>query len=338
MPRAATIGDIGEWGFLRALLPRIAAAPSVAIGAGDDCAAVAAAGRRILLTTDALVEHVHFEQEWMSPRQLGRKAYLVNASDIAAMGGRPRFCLVSAAVPRELPARDLMDIERGIAAAAKATGASLVGGNLSRADELVLSVTLVGDAPKAPARRRGARRGDLVFVTGTLGDAAVGLRLLQKNSRADGAAVRRFREPRPRLAAGALLVAERVVSAMIDVSDGLLRDLGHVCAASGVGAEVRTSLVPRTAEVRRFDPEIALHGGEDYELLFAVRPSRLPVLERLRARLGCTVTCIGRVAAKGAGIRVLDEDGRLLPASAVGHDHFASANGRSVHVWSAAAR
>ena len=336
MPRAATIGDIGEWGFLRALLPRLASAPSVAIGAGDDCAEVAAAGRRILLTTDALVEHVHFELGWMSARQLGRKAYLVNASDIAAMGGRPRFCLVSAAVPRNFSARDLMDIERGIAAAAKATGALVVGGNLSRADELMISVTLVGDAPRKPARRRGARPGDLVFVTGTLGDAAVGLRRLQKNRRAIGSAVRRFREPRPRLAAGALLVDERVVSSMIDVSDGLLRDLGHICAASGVGAEVRAAEIPRTAEVRRFDPELALHGGEDYELLFTVPPSRLPVFERLRSRLGCAVSCIGRTAPRSAGVRVLDADGRVLPASAVGHDLFSRANGHRAAMRSAA--
>jgi thiamine-monophosphate kinase len=231
-----------------------------------------------------------------------------------------------------------MDIERGIAAAARATGALLVGGNLSRADEVLLSVTLVGDAPKVPARRRGARRGDLVFVTGTLGDAAVGLRRLQKDPRAGGVAVRRFREPRPRLAAGALLVAERAVSAMIDVSDGLLRDLGHVCAASGVGAEVRAPEIPRTAEVRRFDPALALHGGEDYELLFTVPPRRLPILERLRPRLGCAVTCIGRIAAKSAGVRVLDEDGRVLPSSAIGHDHFACTNGELAEKRTAAAR
>jgi thiamine-monophosphate kinase len=321
-----TIADIGEWGFLRALLPGLRSDRGVHVGVGDDCAVVAASRSRILLTTDALVEHVHFERAWMSARQIGRKAYLVNASDVAAMGGRPRFCLLSVGVPADFPAADLVAIERGVVAAASATGASLVGGNLSRADQLFLSLTLIGDAPRRPVTRGGARSGDLVFVTGMLGQAALGLKHLRRAPSAGGAAVRRFREPPCRVDVGAALAARAIASAMIDVSDGLLRDLSHVCAASRVGAEIRSTDVPCSDELRGVDPSLAMHGGEDYELLFTVPPRRLPALRRLRASLSCRVTEIGRILPRRDGLRVLDEHGRPMSVGTLGHDHFASAS------------
>jgi thiamine-monophosphate kinase len=319
---AATMGETGEFAFLSELLPKLAGGRGVLVGPGDDCAVVAVGTRRLLLTTDALVERVHFERRWMTPHQLGRRAYLVNASDIAAMGGRPRFCLLSAGVPASLPARELMQIERGVAAAAQETGAALVGGNLTRAARLFLSVTLIGDAPRRPARRDGARPGDFLFVTGALGEAALGLRRLRRDARATDPAARRFREPLPRLTAGALLVERRIASAMIDVSDGLLGDLAHVCAASGVGAEVSSSAVPRPPGVDAFDPALAFEGGDDYELLFTVRPRQLALLDRLRSKLGCAVTRIGRITPRATGVRVVDRDGRAHPVSARGHDHF----------------
>lgn len=318
----ATIGETGEWGFLSELLPRLGSGRGVVVGPGDDCAVVKVGKSRFLLTTDALVERVHFERSWMTARQLGRKTYLVNASDIAAMGGRPRFCLLSAGVPASFPARDLMEIEHGVAAAAAETDAALVGGNLSRAERLFLSLTLIGESPSRPPRRDGARPGDLLFVTGTLGEAALGLSDLRRDARAVTPAVRRFREPSPRLAAGAVLAAKRVASAMIDVSDGLLRDLGHLCEASRVGAEVCLPQVPCSRRLSRFDPSLALHGGEDYELLFAVPRRRLPLLERLRSQLGCAVTRIGRIVPRQGGLRVVDLDGRALPVVARGYDHF----------------
>jgi thiamine-monophosphate kinase len=217
-----------------------------------------------------------------------------------------------------------MEIERGVAAAAARTGAALVGGNLSRAERLFLSVTLIGESPRRAARRDGARPGDLLYVTGVLGEAALGLSRLQRDAHAADAAVRRFREPRPRLAAGALLAEKKIVSAMIDVSDGLLRDLGHVCEASRVGAEVCLARVPCTARLRRFAPSLALHGGEDYELLFTVPPRRLPLLERTRSKLGCRVTEIGRITARREGVRVVDHQGRAVAAPARGYDHFAA--------------
>lgn len=321
----ASIAAVGEFGFLRALLPTFPAARGVPVGPGDDCAVVAAGRRRWLVTTDALVEGVHFRRAWMTPAQIGRKAYLVNASDIAAMGGAPRFCLLSVGVPADFPHRDLTAIHRGITAAAGATGAAVVGGNLARAAELFVSITLIGDAPARPVLRAGARPGDGLYVTGALGAAALGLRRLRADAHARGSFVHRFREPAPRLRAGALLARARVASAMIDISDGLLQDLGHLCAASNVGAELERDRLPCAAAVRRQGIDLALCGGEDYELLFAVRPRQRARLERLLPRLGCPVTRIGVARPPRDGLRIVDQRGGRLPLPVGGFDHFARA-------------
>lgn len=318
-----TIADVGEFGFLRRLLPKLPSGPGVALGPGDDCAILRRSRHALLVTTDALVENVHFRREWMTPEEIGRKAYLVNASDIAAMGGRPRFCVVSVGVPAGYPSRHLARMHRGIAAAARATGALVVGGNLTRAAQLFVSITLLGEAPERPALRAGARPGDALFVTGALGGAALGLRRLRDNPRANDASTRRFRTPTPRLQAGAALAHARIPSAMIDISDGLLQDLGHLCAAGNLGAEILVVQVPCAAGVRRADVTLALSGGEDYELLFSVRPRHLDRLTRLVPRLGCRVTAIGRVCRARSGLRVLDRHGRSLSLASAGFDHFA---------------
>lgn len=320
-----TIGTLGEFGFLSRLLPGLPRGRGVLVGPGDDAALVAGATRRLLVTTDALVEGVHFRRGWLRPEQIGRKAYLVNASDIAAMGGRPRFCLVSVGASPDLPSRDLIALHRGLRAAADETGAQLVGGNLTRAPELFVSVTLLGEAPRRPALRSGARPGDLLYVTGTLGDAALGLEMLRRDPGARGAPVSRFREPPERLRAGALLSRPGHASAMIDVSDGLLQDLGHLCRASGVGARVDASLLPASRSVRRRGLSLALGGGEDYELLCAVPARNQARVERLRSRIGCRLTRIGCCVPQRSGLQVIDERGRALAAERAGFDHFAAA-------------
>jgi thiamine-monophosphate kinase len=288
------------------------------VGPGDDCAVVDVPGRRLLLTTDALVEGVHFRLTWMTPEQIGRKAYLVNASDIAAMGGQPRYVLVSVTAPGRYAGRDLMRLNRAISAAARATGARVVGGNLTRGRTLSVTLTLIGDSPAHPVLRAGARAGDVLFVTGVLGQAARGLRQLRRDAGARGVAVERFRRPPCRLPAGALLARERIASAMIDVSDGLLQDLGHICTASGVGARIELASLPRAG-----DPMLALTGGEDYELLYAVPPHRLARLHALRGRLGCPMTRIGEIVPRAQGVRAIDARGRPVPVARAGFDHFA---------------
>lgn len=317
-----TVGEVGEFGLLARMLPALPSGRGVVVGPGDDAAVVKAAGPLFLFTTDALVEGVHFRRGWMTPRQIGRKAYLVNASDIAAMGGRPRFCVASTGAPADLSAHALCAVHEGVAAAAQETGAVLVGGNLARADALFVSVALLGEAAR-PVTRSGARPGDLLFVTGTVGEAALGLRALIRNARARGPAVARFREPAPRLQAAGVLARAGVVSAMIDVSDGLLQDLRHLCEASGVGAEIEIDRVPRPRSGCALSLQALLAGGEDYELLCAVPERHVPRVKSLLPRLGCPLTCIGRATAKAGRVCVRTANGEIVTVDEGGFDHFA---------------
>jgi thiamine-monophosphate kinase len=318
----------GEFGFLNKLLPTLTQGSGVIVGPGQDCALLRFGSQRLLVTVDALVEGIHFRSDWMSPYQLGRRSFLVNASDIAAMGGRPRWCVVSAGVPRGYPTRDLESIHAGIDAAAAECGAAIVGGNLAACPHLTLSVTLIAAAARRVVTRAGASPGDRIFVTGCVGDAALGVRNL-KRGRRSGEVIERYREPAPRLAAGRALVESGVVSAMIDVSDGLIQDLGHICEASGVGAVVEAERLPLSGAYRRQSKsfDTALTGGEDYELLCAVPQRRMTLLPKLRRRLRCEMTLIGTVT-KRKGLRVLGRDGIAIDLGAKGYDHFAKVGSR----------
>lgn len=318
-----TIGECGELGFLNRLLPRLRKGAGVVVGPGQDCALVRRGRHRLLVTVDALVEDVHFRSSWISPRQLGRRSFLVNASDIAAMGGRPRWCVVSVGVPGNYSRRSLLQLHSGIDEAAGECGAFVVGGNLTASSRLWVSVTLIADAPGRTVTRQGARPGDHIFVTGWVGDAALGVIQLKRGLRSSGP-IWRYREPQPRLAAGAVLVASGAVSAMVDVSDGLIRDLGHICRASGVGAAVDPWRLPLSRAYRRelgSDPRLALAGGEDYELLCAVPQRKVRLLPQLSRSLGCKITAIGRFI-EGKGVHVSGPQ-RMKPApTRGGYDHF----------------
>jgi thiamine-monophosphate kinase len=324
-----SIAQVGEFAFLSRLLPSLPHTPGTLIGPGQDCAVIRGLTRELLLTVDALVDGVHYRPGWLAPRHIGRKSFLVNVSDIAAMGGRPRFCVVSLGVPRAYPARQLAAVERGIVAAASSCGTAVVGGNLTRAQALFVSIALLADAPRRRVTRQGARPGDRIYVTGTLGDAALAVRALSARRQPPSGARRRFAEPPLRLRAGQYLVEAGIVSAMIDVSDGLLQDLGHVCTQSRVGARVDASRIPVSATYRRAldaDVALALSGGEDYELLCTVPERNVPKLERSAATLGCPITCIGEVV-RGHSVRVRNADGRLRRGGATGYDHFRSPQG-----------
>lgn len=318
-----SIGEVGEFRFLSDLVSRLRRGKGVVVGPGQDCAVLGVGRQRLLATVDVLVDGVHFRADWMSPKQLGRRSFLVNASDIAAMGGRPRWCLVSILVPGGYSRRALESIHRGIDEAAAQAGASVVGGNLSRNSRLSISVTLIAEAPSRIVTREGARPGDGIFVTGTLGDAAFGVRCLRNGAPA-AHAIRRYREPTPRLTAGRLLVESGVVSAMIDVSDGLIQDLGHLCEESRVGAAVDAGRLPLSPAVRRHldgKPDLALAGGEDYELLCTVPARKQALLEELRPRLRCPITAIGRITEKRR-MRVVDAAGKAIRIPRSGYDHF----------------
>lgn len=297
----------------------------VLIGIGDDAALVRAPAK-LLLTTDVLVEDEDFRRDYHPPRLLGRKALNVNLSDIAAMGGRPRHALAGLALPGDIDDGWLRLFMAGFREAARKAGVALVGGDLSEADRIVIAVTVTGEAGR-PVRRSGARPGDGIFVSGTLGDAAGGLRLLEKGGihgvvKAVRPLVDAFLDPAPRLELGALLARRGLASAMIDLSDGLSVDLAHICEESGVGAEVEASRVPVSEALERFalDPlALAVDGGEDFELLFTVRPARWAEVERLAARH--RLSRIGTVTA-GRRISLLGPGRKRRPLRAGGFEHF----------------
>jgi thiamine-monophosphate kinase len=328
--------DRGEQALLEAirhLIPASTLAPAgVRVGPGDDAAVLAPRREPLLLTTDAMVEGIHFRRLWLSPHALGRRAFEVSASDVAAMGGTVVGALLAVAAPPRLPARDLRAIVTGVRDGARAAGGALVGGNLAAADVLSLTVSVLGVAPAKPVTRAGGRAGDQLFVTGTLGGAALGVRALARRGRRASAAARRWREPRARLRAGVVLARRRLATAMIDLSDGLLIDAQRLCAASGVAGRIDADRLPLAAALRRVPPAqaraLALGGGEDYELLFAVPPARVADLRAARAALGCPVTHVGELRA-GRGVTVTAGGKPVRAPGRHGHEHFRSARGAS---------
>jgi thiamine-monophosphate kinase len=275
-----------------------------------------------------MIENVHFRREWTSFSVLGERAFTVNASDIAAMGGKPTFALLSLGVPQECEVEDLDAFFDGFVRAAGACGAALIGGNMSAAPCLMLSVTLLGQAPHRVVTRGGAQVGDDLYVTGTLGDAALGLRMLQEGrTTADAQVVReRFLRPTARLAIGWEVAARGLATAMIDVSDGLLQDLGHLCEESRVGAVVDAGALPLSAAYRALlgdrDWSLALTGGEDYELLFSAAAEHRAALDALAQSSACSVTRIGRIVPQAEGLNVHGPDGTAYTPAHVGYDHF----------------
>lgn len=318
--------DRGELALLEEIRRLVSACGPVAVGPGDDAAVVSRSPYPLLLTNDALVEGVHFRRHWLSPRELGRRAFHVAASDIAAMGGRARAALLAIAAPSTWPVAELRGVVRGVHDAARRAGAALAGGNLASAREIVLTVSVLGDAPTRPELRSGARVGDDVWVTGTLGGAALGLRLLLgARSLSGGESARRlWRRPVARLQTGAALAAAGIPTAMMDVSDGLLIDAGRLARASARRVLIEADRLPLAPCLRGIAlgeaRMLALGGGEDYELLFTAPPRKRARLER--RRLGVRVTRIGTVAA-GRGVAIVDAAGHplALPRRA-GHEHF----------------
>jgi thiamine-monophosphate kinase len=265
------------------------------LGIGDDCAVVSQPHGQMLFTIDSLVEKVHFDLRWGTPEALGARALAVNLSDIAAMGGRPTACVVNLGVREGISSRTLGRIYSGLGDAARDASTDIVGGNITRARELSITIALIGEAGRGVMRRDAARIGDEIFVTGTLGDAALGWRILagklnaKKKRAATKYLVERFLSPHARLYAGQRLAMLRPTPAAIDVSDGLMQDLGHILERSGVGAEIEASRIPVSPAYRALmgdDLEHALTGGEDYELIFCVKPGHSESELSRRLRVG----------------------------------------------------
>lgn len=312
-----TLRDVGEFGLIGRVTAGRVQPPSTLLGPGDDAAVVAAPDGRVVACTDVLVEAVHFRLDWSTPEQVGRKAAAANLADVAAMGAVPTALLVGLACPADTPVGVLTALADGLWAEASAVGAGLVGGDVASSATLTLAVTALGTLQgREPVTRGGARPGDVLALCGRLGWAAAGLAVLQRGFRSPGAVVAAHRVPQPPYAAGPA-AARAGATAMIDVSDGLVADLGHVARAGGVVLDVRSvalAVPPQLAEVGAalgVDPlSWLLTGGEDHALAATFPPGSV---------LPDGWTAVGEVRAGDPAVTV---DGRPH-AGVAGWDHFA---------------
>lgn len=325
------LSQLGEFGLIRRIQRATPKGRGVLLGIGDDAAWVESTSGSCLVTADLLLEGIHFRLQWTSLYALGYKSLAVNLSDIAAMGGAPAYLILSLGIPPTFSAYDVDELYRGIRALAAKTRVSLVGGDINAADSLLISACVIGHALYRPITRSGAKVGDDIYVTGTLGDSALALELLMrkraiKKDRAVAYLMSRHHLPTPRLKAAALLAKERLARAMIDVSDGLLQDLGHLCKASGVGALIQEETLPLSPAYRSLagkdGTRYALSGGEDYELLFCVRRKDRSRLEKIKRRIDVPITHIGQCVDARHGVQVIGANRRLLRLPVKGHDHF----------------
>jgi thiamine-monophosphate kinase len=343
MAEERRVRDIGEFGLIEALRRALPAealtSASLEIGIGDDAAVWSpAAGEKIVLTTDSLVEGVHFRLDWTDWESLGHKTLAVNVSDLAAMGAVPRIALVTLGLRGDEPLRDLEALYAGMGALARRHGMIIAGGDIVRSPQaLTFHVTALGETRGGRVLTRGgARPGDIIAVSGTLGAAPAGLRLLaldvtdpaRRAATAERLITAHLR-PEPRVALGGILL-DHGTSAALDLSDGLLGDLPKILHESGVSARIDPTRIPVAAAVRALFPdawrEMAMRGGEDYELLFTVSPERWFALEKAAIERGISVTAIGEVVARTGGdasIETIGPDGdsqNLIPGA---FDHFA---------------
>ncbi|HET7176145.1 MAG TPA: thiamine-phosphate kinase [Gammaproteobacteria bacterium] len=301
-----------------------AARDDVSLGVGDDAALLRVpAGMELAVTTDTLLPGVHFPPH-LDAAAVGHRALAANLSDLAAMGAEPAWLLLALTLPMVDEAW-LEAFSGGFKALARKHDAALVGGNLARGP-LNITITAQGLVPQGQAlKRAGARAGDRIYVTGHLGDAAAGLKLiLGGKGDQDDECVQRFTHPEPRIAAGMAL--RGLASACIDISDGLLGDLGHILEAGSVGATILTARLPLSKRIlslhgRDEAEKLALTGGDDYELCFTAAPERQQELEKRIATTGCAITCIGSVDAE-PGLRVMEASGHGLTLSEPGYKHF----------------
>ena len=333
-----------EFDFINSLRKRVEslATQSLVAGIGDDAAVVRnAAGKDTVITADLLVEDIDFHRTTTPPYLLGHKALAISLSDVAAMGARPLCSLISIGVPDDVWQTDFLDrLYDGLLDLANRYGVQLIGGDTSRTtDKIVIDSIVTGECGGgASVMRSGAKAGDQIFVTGSLGAAAAGLRLIERGAhlaeqnlgdedsqKLDHILLRQLR-PEPRVGWGMVLGSERLATAMIDLSDGLSSDLNHLCEASGVGALIDSSLLPiddRVQELcgrRALDPlQLALHGGEDFELLFTVKPENAA---RLPRRVdGVEIKRIGDVMSTNYGVKI-SEGSRIWDLRPGGWKHF----------------
>jgi thiamine-monophosphate kinase len=328
---------VAELDLIRLIRAATTAGPDsgVLTGIGDDTAVLEpSSGAKILATTDLLIEDVHFRRAWATPFDIGWKAMAVNLSDIAAKGGRPRWALVGLALPAPAARGEVEAFYDGMRQAAAPHGVVIVGGDTSASPRgWFINVTLLGEHEGNPHLRSAARPGHAIAVTGTLGRSAAGLAALEAGRERVGtgtlAAIAAHLRPVARVAEGRWLAGAQGVGAMMDLSDGLSTDLGHICRESGVGARVALDRLPVDAAVRRIAQDLrvdplawAVAGGEDFELLLTCDPAAVEALtDGLRRATGTDLTAIGMIDVQDPRVTFLDTGGRPV-AMPAGYEHF----------------
>jgi len=329
------IAEIGEFGLISKIASLIDAegdrqSPArrdLLLGIGDDAAAWKSPGGIELITTDILVEDVHFDFSYTGWKDLGWKSMAINISDINSMGGRPRYALASLALPGRREAEDVLDLYRGILEISNKYGVAVAGGNISAADKVVINITLTGIAGGDMLTRTSAQPGDLVAIIGFPGLSAAGHKALSQFINLDAEALQLFKNahlrPAPDFNSGPLL-ADLGVRTAIDISDGLAADLAHICVASGVAATLHTGKLPvHPLLIKYFGRDslrISLAGGEDYELLFTATPE---VMKKVNASFDPAPAIIGEITAgKPHAVSLLDEGGPPVRIDFGGWDHY----------------
>ena len=269
----ATVADVGEFGLIAELTSRFEQGSEVYVGPGDDGAVLRAPKGHVVVSTDLLVENRHFRRDWATATDVGHRAAAQNISDINAMGGRTTGLTIGLALPADLPAQWVLDLADGIAAETASVGASVIGGDLTRGSEIVIAVTVLGECEVAPVLRSGATAGDVLAIAGRQGWAAAGLAVLGRGFRSPRAVVTAYQRPEPPYGAG-VLAAQAGATSMIDVSDGLVADVGHLAVSSGVAIDIATSaftldepLVAVGAALGVDPMQFILGGGEDHPLV-----------------------------------------------------------------------
>lgn len=333
------IRELGELYLVKKLTGQFTPGhPRVVKGIGDDASVTIQDNSKYLLcTTDTLVEDTHFSLQYTSPRSLGRKAVSISASDIAAMGGTPMFLFTSIILPPSTPIDFIDLLYKGIKERAHEFDVALIGGNTSSSpDKIIINTTILGEVPKGEAIfRKGASVGNMIYVTGRLGDSGLGLKLLKESQKSKNKsknlknkAILKHIDPLPRVREGRELAKKKLATSMIDVSDGLISDLKHITEESGIGAEIWLKKLPVSAGFKKWlkghpqDITLALSGGEDYELLFTAPKGNAAKIDALSMKLGIPITHIGEIVPKGCGITVLDEKGDIFHLADEGFEHF----------------
>jgi thiamine-monophosphate kinase len=325
--------DIGEFGLISQIQEWMTAKnPSLIKAIGEDVAVIDMGREALLITTDLLIEDIHFERSWTDPFRLGKKALSVNLSDIAAMGGTPTFFLISLGLPKQLSLSFVSSLYRGIKEVARSFRIDLIGGDTSLSQKIIINICLLGRGKKKHLLfRSGANVGDDLFVSGTLGDASLGLKILQKEGlrgKPKGL-IEKHLSPLPRMELGQILAASRMATAMIDVSDGLLIDTSHLLEESHRGARIWEDRIPLSRLYRKwinsYSKELhspALFGGEDYELLFSAPSGMRKKIEALSLSLNLPLTWIGKILPSKDGFYVIRKNGEEYAPRRLGYDHF----------------